>query len=213
MTILVTGFDPFDGASINPAWEAVRGLPDEVAGTPLVKLQVPTQFGRSIETVVAEIERVRPSAVVCVGQAGGRTAITPERVAINVDDARIPDNAGAQPFDRPVVEAAPAAYFATLPVKAMVAAIAQAGVAGELSNTAGTFVCNHLMYGVLHHLTQHAPTVRGGFVHVPFIPEQVADRPGVPAMALPDITRGLYAALEAVLAHEQDLNVAMGATH
>ncbi|WP_420174386.1 pyroglutamyl-peptidase I [Luteococcus sp. OSA5] len=213
MRLLVTAFDPFGGESVNPALEAVRALPAEVAGAEVVTLQVPTVFGRSIDVVTAAMDELRPDVVVCVGQAGGRPDVTPERVAINVDDARIGDNEGNQPLDVPVVDGGPAAYFSSLPVKAMVQAIRDEGLPSSLSNTAGTFVCNHLMYGVLHHIAARGGGVRAGFVHVPFIPEQVVERPGVASLALADITRALQATLAAVVAHDQDIQLVAGQTH
>ena len=197
MKLLLTAFEPFGGADMNPAQEAVRLVPERIGDVDIVKMDVPVVFGRAIDAVAAAVEREKPDAVLCIGQAGGRAAITPERVAINVDDASIPDNAGAQPIDRPIVPGGPAAYFSTLPVKAMVAAIRQAGLPASLSNTAGTFVCNHLMYGVLHLLATRCPGVRGGFMHVPFAPQQVTDRPA-PAMSVEDIARGIIAAVAAI---------------
>lgn len=213
MKILVTAFDPFGGESVNPAQEAVRALPATIAGAQIVTAEVPTVFGAAIERAVEAIEQHRPDAVLCVGQAGGRFEVTPERVAINIDDARIPDNAGQQPIDEPIVADAAPAYFATLPVKAMVQAIREAGLPSSLSNTAGTFVCNHIMYGVLHHLATACPDVRGGFIHVPFIPEQVVTKPSTPAMSLADITRALGAAIGAIATHDDDIALAAGATH
>lgn len=211
--ILVTAFDPFGGDAVNPALEAVRLLPPTIAGAELVALEVPTVFGRSIRTVTEAIDEHQPDAVLCVGQAGGRSGVTPERVAINVDDARIPDNEGNQPIDQPVVDGGAPAHFSSLPVKAMVQAITEAGLPSELSNTAGTFVCNHLMYGVLHHLArQRLDQVRAGFVHVPFIPEQVTGR-DVACLPLDAIARALTVAIEAIVAHDEDLRLAMGTTH
>ena len=212
MKILLTAFDPFGGASVNPALEAVKLVAGNLPGVEIVKLEVPTVFGKSIETVTAAIDREKPDAVLCIGQAGGRPDLTPERIAINVDDARIPDNEGKQLLDTPVVSGGPAAYFATLPIKAMVAAIREAGLPASVSNTAGTFVCNHLMYGVLHHLATHCPRVRGGFMHVPFIPSQVTQRPA-PSMAVTDIARGIEAAISAIAAHETDISAVEGTTH
>ena len=209
MKLLLTAFEPFGGADMNPAQEAVRLVPERIGDTAIVKMDVPVVFGRAIDAVAAAVEREKPDAVLCIGQAGGRAALTPERVAINVDDASIPDNAGAQPIDRPIVPGGPAAYFSTLPVKAMVAAIRQAGLPASLSNTAGTFVCNHLMYGVLHLLATRCPGVRGGFMHVPFAPQQVVDRPA-PAMSVADIARGITAAVEAIAAHGEDMHTAEG---
>ena len=214
MKLLLTAFDPFGGERINPALEAVKQMPDQIGGVQILKLEVPTVFGKSIETVAAAIRRERPDAVLCIGQAGGRRALTPERVAINIDDARIPDNEGNQPIDRPIVADGPAAYFSTLPVKAMVQAMREAGVPAELSNSAGTFVCNHLLYGVLHILVREYPGVRGGFLHVPFIPEQAAARPSpVPSLPLEEIVRGLEAAVRAIEANPADIRAAEGSLH
>lgn len=201
MKILVTGFDPFGGETVNPAWEAVSRLPAETGGAEIVKLQVPTMFGRAPEAVLLEVERLRPDAVVSVGQAAGRTAITPERIAINCEEASIPDNAGFQPAGGPVVEGGPDGYFSLLPVKEMAAAIQAAGLPGKVSNTAGTYVCNHLMYHILHACHTRYPGMRSGFIHVPCIPEQQAGHPEWFALPLEEIVRGLTAALE-VLAND-----------
>ena len=210
MKLLLTGFTPFDGETINPALEAVKRVKLEIAGMEIVKLEVPTVFGESVRLVAEAIEREQPDFVLSVGQAGGRAAVTPERVAINVDDARIPDNAGQQPIDVPIFADGENAYFATLPVKAMAEAIREAGLPSELSNTAGTYVCNHLMYGVLYHLNRHHKDAKAGFIHVPYIPEQIADKPGVPSMPLDDIVRALEAAIAAIPAHETDVKTAYG---
>jgi pyroglutamyl-peptidase len=214
MKILLTAFDPFGGDKVNPAQEAVKLIPLQVAGAEILKLEVPTVFHKSIERAAAAIRAQRPDAVLCVGQAGGRFDLTPERVAINVDDARIPDNEGNQPIDQPIFADGAPAYFATLPTKAMVQAIRAAGLPASVSNTAGTFVCNHLMYGVLYTLAKEFPGVRGGFIHVPFIPEQVVQRPAPsPYMALADIARGLKAALEAIIQNEMDIANEGGREH
>ena len=204
MKLLLTAFDPFGGERINPAQEAVRLVAEEIAGWEIVKLEVPTVFGESVRAAAEAIRRERPDAVLCIGQAGGRCELTPERVAINIDDARIADNAGNQPIDAPIEKDGPAAYFSTLPVKAMAAAISKAGLPASVSNSAGTFVCNHLMYGVLHLLKKEYPGVRGGFMHVPFVPEQVTSRPA-PSMALQDIARGIEAAIGAIAQHKEDI--------
>ena len=201
MKILVTGFEPFGGETVNPAWEAVSRLPAETGGAEIVKLQVPTMFGRAPEAVLREVERLRPDAVVSVGQAAGRTAITPERIAINCEEASIPDNAGFQPAGGPVVEGGPDGYFSLLPVKEMAAAIQASGLPGKVSNTAGTYVCNHLMYHILHACHTRYPGMRSGFIHVPCIPEQQAGHPEWFALPLEEIVRGLTAALE-VLAND-----------
>ncbi len=197
MKLLLTGFEPFDGEDVNPSWLAAERVPDRVGDVDIVKARIPTSFARSLDVLRAAMAREAPDAVLCLGQAGGRSAMTPERVAVNVDDARIPDNDGAQPVDEPVVPGGPAAYFATLPVKAMVRAIREAGVPAELSNTAGTFVCNHLMYGLLHILAAERPAVLGGFMHVPYLPEQAAGK-DAPSLPLDGIVRGLEAAIAAI---------------
>ena len=198
MKILLTGFDPFGGESVNPALEAVK-LAAAPEGAELIKLEVPTKFGAAIDTVTQAIRQIRPDAVLCIGQAGGRSAMTPERVAINVNDARIPDNGGYQPCDEPIVKDGPDAYFTRLPIKAMTAAMEAEGIPAQVSNTAGTFVCNHLMYGVLHQIRTEFPDMTGGFMHVPFIPEQTADKPaGTPSLPLETIARGIEISLQVI---------------
>lgn len=213
MKLLLTAFDPFGGEQVNPAREAVCLVPDRVGDVDIIKCEVPTVFDRSVKTVADAVEWVRPDAVLCVGQAGGRDALTPERVAINLDDAPIPDNAGHQPVDKTIFPDGENAYFSTLPVKAMAEAIRQAGLPAKVSYTAGTFVCNHLMYGLLYTLQKRYPGIRGGFLHVPFIPRQVAPGSGVPSMELADIVRGLEAAIGAIAAHDTDLSSPGGQTH
>jgi len=209
MKLLLTAFDPFGGDAINPALEAVKLVADKIGRFDIVKLEVPTVFRKSIDTVAKAIEEEKPDVVLCIGQAGGRFEITPERVAINIDDARIKDNEGNQPIDTKIFEDGENAYFTTLPIKAMVEAIREANLPAAVSNTAGTFVCNHLMYGVLYTLAKNYPNIKGGFTHVPFIPEQVARRtPVAPYMALEDIKRGLEAAISAIDKNfEADINV------
>ena len=214
MKLLLTAFDPFGGSPINPALEAVKLVADSVAGVEIVKLEVPTVFGKSVATVATAIEKEKPDAVLCIGQAGGRYDLTPERVAINLDDARIADNEGNQPIDVPIFEDGAPAYFTTLPIKAMVAKIREAGLPASVSNTAGTFVCNHLMYGVLYTLAKHYPGVKGGFMHVPFIPSQTVNRPTpAPSMCVQDIARGIEAAISAIAENEEDIRSAEGRTH
>ncbi len=197
MKILVTAFDPFGGETVNPAYEAVMKL-HAPADTELIRLEVPTVFGRSIEILEQVMEQEHPDAVVCVGQAGGRSAITPERVAINLMDASIADNAGYTPVDVPVVDGGENALFSTLPVKAMKQAIKDAGIPAQLSYTAGTFVCNQLLYGVLHLCKHRFPGTKACFIHVPFLPCQVAQRPQYPSMSLETMISGLEAALAVI---------------
>ena len=197
--VLVTGFEPFGGERINPSWEIVRALPDLIGGHRLEKLLVPTEFGRSIRVTTAAIARLKPEMVLCIGEAGGRSRMSVERVAINVNDARIADNAGKRPADERIRRGAPDAHFCTLPIKAMVAAITKAGIPAEVSNSAGTFVCNHLIYGVLDHIATKALAVRAGFMHVPYVEAQVLDKPGTPAMALASMVEGAKAAIMAAI--------------
>ncbi|MBR5114459.1 MAG: pyroglutamyl-peptidase I [Oscillospiraceae bacterium] len=198
MKILLTAFEPFGGEKVNPAQEALKDVPDVVAGAGIVKLTVPTVFGKSVETVYGAMKREKPDAVLCIGQAAGRTGLTVERVAINLEDAAIADNEGRKPVDSPVFAEGPAAYFTTLPAKAMVEKIKGAGVPASVSCTAGTFVCNHLLYGVLHHIAREFPGMRGGFIHVPYLHEQVLDKPGAPSLSREDIAKGIEAAVEAI---------------
>lgn len=192
--LLVTGFDPFGGASVNPAREAVLHLPDAVGGYEIAKLEIPTVFGLAAETVLQAAEELRPHAILCVGQAGGRDAMTPEAVAINLREASIPDNAGNMPVNTPVIEGAPAAYFATIPVRDMVAAMKDRGIPARLSYSAGAFVCNDLLYTLLHHYS--GTDVQVGFIHVPYLPHQAKE--GGASMALEEIVTGLTAAVRAL---------------
>ena len=230
--LLLTAFTPFDGERINPALEAVKLVKDKIGNLKIIKLEVATVFGKSIETVREAIERERPDFVLSIGQAGGRAEITPERVAINLNDERIPDNEGNQPIDEPIFSDGENAYFSTLPVKAMVEAIRKEGLPSSLSNSAGTYVCNLLMYGVLYYLDKNYSlkkksfterdtssllfseessfVVKAGFIHVPYIPEQVKDKKEMPALPLSDIVRGLEAAIQTVEGNELDLKKAFG---
>lgn len=210
--ILMTGFAPFGGEPVNPSWQAVSlvgARRDDVAA-----VELPCEFAASLPALRRALEEHRPSLVVCAGQAGGRSEVTPERVAINLIDARIPDNAGAQPVDAPVVPDGPAAYFTTLPVKACVAAIRAAGVPASVSHTAGTYVCNQVFYGLMHLLATEFPGVRGGFVHVPFSPGQVAasGRPA-PSLGVDRIAEALEVLADTAAKVTEDLAVSAGAEH
>ncbi len=199
MKILLTAFDPFGGEPVNPAQEAVAAVSDTVAGAEIVKCVVPTVFGKSIDTVYAAMKKENPDVTFCIGQAGGRVGLTPERVAINLDDARIEDNEGNQPFDKVIREYGENAYFTSLPVKAMVNKIKEAGIPASVSYTAGTFVCNHLMYGVLYNISREFPNMKGGFMHVPFLHEQVLNRANTPSLSKDDIVKGIEAAITAIV--------------
>ncbi|HEM5296607.1 TPA: pyroglutamyl-peptidase I [Streptococcus suis] len=215
MKILVTGFDPFGGEAINPALETIKALPRTVAGAEIMIVEVPTVFDKAARVLEEKLAENQPDAVLCIGQAGGRVDLTPERVAINQDDARIPDNEGQQPIDRTIREDGQPAYFSTLPIKAMVEAIRSAGIPASVSNTAGTFVCNHLMYQALYLSEKSFPNTKAGFLHIPYLPEQVLDKPGVPSMSLEVIVKGIEAAISAIVAYadKEDIKTVGGATH
>lgn len=189
--LLITGFEPFGGETVNPAWEGVKALPDTLGEYTLYKKEIPVLFGEAPRRVAEAAEEIRPDVILCVGQAGGREAVTPERIAVNIRDARIPDNGGAQPEGQRILETGAAAYFATVPVEAMAAAIREAGLPGRVSNSAGTFVCNDTLYTLLHRFD--GSSVRVGFVHVPYLPEQ-----GSPSLTLPDTVKALQAAVLAL---------------
>jgi pyroglutamyl-peptidase len=209
-TVLLTGFEPFDGEAVNPSWLIAQALDGErIGGAAVVARQLPCVFGRAQQALGAALAEHRPALVLALGQASGRCELSIERVALNVDDARIPDNAGAQPADEPVVPGGPAAYFSTLPIKAMVAAVRGAGIPASVSQTAGTFVCNHVFYALMHAL-QTRPGVRGGFMHVPLLPAQAALRPGQPSLPLETLVQGTRAALAAALATRVDLRASGG---
>jgi len=212
-TVLLTGFEPFNKATVNPAWEAVRALEGWSGAAFRVEVrQLPCVFGEAGRLLAALVDELHPDIVIAVGQAGGRAEISVERVAINVDDASILDNAGQQPIDRAIDPDGPAAYFSTLPIKAMVAAMRQKGLVAGVSQTAGTFVCNHVFYGLMHH-TAGKP-VKAGFIHVPFLPEQAQARVDAPpSMALDDIILGIRTAVETAVNVERDEAHVGGATH
>lgn len=205
MKILVTGFDPFGGESINPALEAVKKISNNIDGVEIIKIEVPTVFKKSIDTLDKAMEEHKPDVVLCVGQAGGRFDITPEKVAINLDDARIKDNEGNNPIDEPIFKDGEIAYFSSLPVKAIVKNIKENNIPSSVSYSAGTFVCNHIMYGLLYLIDKKHKNVKGGFIHVPFIPSQVLEKKNMPSMALEDITKGLEFALKAIIENKEDI--------
>lgn len=214
MKILVTGFDPFGGEKVNPALEAVKSLPSVIHGAEIRWVEIPTVFYQAAEVLEAEIDRYQPDVVLCIGQAGGRASLTPERVAINQDDARIPDNQGNQPIDTPIRLDGEAAYFSTLPIKAMVQAIKEEELPASVSNSAGTFVCNHLMYQALYLADKKFPNMRAGFMHIPYMTEQVINKPNTASMNLADIVKGIEAAIGAIVDYkDKDLKIVGGATH
>lgn len=221
-TVLLTGFEPFDSDCINPSWEAVRSLdgwrcelPDGDAALVHAR-RIPCVFGAALRSLDQVIDELRPQLVLAIGQAGGRSEITPERVAINIDDGRICDNAGCRPIDLPVVEGAPAAYFSTLPIKALVHELRAAGIPASVSNSAGTFVCNHLFFGLMHRLAKRpaAGGTRAGFIHIPLMPEQAARLPGaLPSLALETVVAALRIAVRTALSVREDIRESGGALH
>jgi pyroglutamyl-peptidase len=215
-TVLVTGFEPFEKDSVNPSWEAARALDGWEAGQAVVHARrLACVFGSALRQLDAAIDELKPQLVLCLGLAGGRFEFTPERVAINVDDGRIADNAGHQPIDVPVVPGAPAAYFSTLPIKAVVRDLRAAGIPASVSNSAGTFVCNHVFFGLMHRIATRpvATGMRGGFIHVPYLPEQAARLPGQPSMALETMVAALRLAVTTALSVHEDARETGGQLH
>lgn len=213
MKILVSGFDPFGGEKINPAIESVKLLPDEIKGAKIIKLEIPTVARKSLKKLEEVIEIEKPDVVLSVGQAGGRTDISVERVGINMDDFRIKDNEGNQPIDEKIAKDGPDAYLVTIPIKAMVQKMIENKIPASVSNTAGTFVCNHVCYGMAHLASTKYPNMRTGFIHIPFLPEQVVDKRNMPSMPLEMIAKGLEYAIEAIIENKEDIKVEGGATH
>ena len=215
MKMLLTGFDPFGGESINPSWEVVRRIPEKIENAEIKGIQIPTVFQKSFEVLKKEIEIFNPDVVICVGQAGGRQGITPERIAINIDDARIADNENNQPIDFPIRKDGESAYFSTLPIKAMVDKMTASGFLASVSNTAGTFVCNHIMYQVLYYASTKHPSLKAGFIHVPFLPEQVKENNQYPSMKLEEMVEALTLCVETVIDYQdkEDLKTIGGAIH
>lgn len=205
MKILVTGFDPFGGEPINPAIESVKRLPDNIAGAEIIKLEIPTVRKKSLEKIEEAINKHNPDVILSIGQAGGRFDISIERVGINLDDFRIPDNEGNQTIDEPIFPDGENAYFVKLPVKAMVQNVQKNNIPASVSYTAGTFVCNHVLYGVLYLIEKKYNGKKSGFIHIPFLPQQVVDKRNTPSMELNTIVKGLTAAIEAIVKNDEDI--------
>jgi pyroglutamyl-peptidase len=209
--VLVTGFEPFGGATVNPSADIARHMHGRrIGGHEIAGMVLPCRFDAAVAALKKHLLALDPALVVCVGQAGGRAEITPERIAINVDDAQIPDNAGRQPVDVRIVKNGPAAYWSTLPIKAVVAALRKRGIPAAVSQTAGTFVCNHVFYGLMHALRTR-PQVRGGFVHVPFLPEQARD--GQPSLVLSVMIDAIEKTVAVSLGTQRDIRAKGGQTH
>lgn len=210
MKILVTGFDPFGEDKINPAIESVKKLPDEIKGVKIIKLEIPTVYMKSLEKIDEAIKEYNPDVILSIGQAGGRPDITVERVGINVDDYRIKDNEGNQPIDTKIYDDGENAYFSNLPIKAIVENIRKNNIPASISNTAGTFVCNHVLYGVQYLLDKKYSNKKSGFIHIPFLPEQVISRPNTPSMSISTIVKALTLALEAIIENDSDKKISGG---
>lgn len=213
MKILVTGFDPFGGDKVNPANEVVKLLPDKILNAEIIKLEIPTVIKKSLELIDKNIEKHNPDVILSIGQAGGRPDITVERIGINVDDFRIKDNEGNQVIDVPIYEDGENAYFSNLPIKAMVAYIKNKKIPSSISNTAGTFVCNHVLYGVRYLIEKKYNGKKSGFIHIPFLPEQVIDRPNTPSMDINVIRDGIIESIKAIIENDEDIKAIGGATH
>jgi len=213
-TILLTGFEPFGGETLNPSWEAARALQGEsIGGAVLAARRLPCVVDDVTPALVQAIDDVDPVLVLCLGLAGGRPDVSLERVAINIVDARIPDNAGRQPIDEPVVADGPAAYFSTLPIKAMAQALHHGGIPASISATAGTYVCNAVFYGLAHHIATRRPALRGGFVHLPYLPEMATRHRGAPSLALDTLVKAVRLMAATALGTGRDIKLAAGATH
>ena len=199
MKILVTSFEPFGGEKINPAYEVVKRIKDNIAGTEVIKLQVPTEFNISLENATKKIKEVNPDFVLCIGQAGGRYGISVERIGININDARIPDNAKQLPVDVKIDEQGENAYFATIPIKAIVEAIKNKNIPAVVSDSAGTYVCNNLMYGVLNYIHKENLNIKAGFIHIPFLFQQVIEKQNTAAMDLDSMVTAIETAIEVIV--------------
>lgn len=215
MKLLITAFDPFNGESVNPAQEIITALPDKIATLSLIKLTIPTVFNECARVTRDAILLHKPDYVLNLGQAGGRFTISPERIAINIDDAGIPDNKGNQPIDQVICSDGEPAYFSKMPNKAIVARIKKSGIPASLSNSAGTFVCNHIMYRVHHMIDKEFPTIKAGFIHVPFLPSQVLNKPNTPSMNLSDMQRAIEIAIHTISEFhgKEDIVSLEGKTH
>ena len=204
MKVLITGFNPFGGETINPAFEAIKLLEDTIDGAVIIKREIPTVFNKSIKLLEEMIDEIEPNIVICVGQAGGRAKVSVERIAMNVSDGRIPDNEGYQPIDEVIYADGDDGYFTNLPIKRMVRLMNENNIPSEISNTAGTYVCNHIMYGLMHIIKTKHPMIKGGFIHVPFINNQVIEKRNAAFMNINDIAKGLKYAIVGALNMEKD---------
>jgi len=212
MKVLITGFEPFGNDEVNPSYEAVKKINLSQSKHSINQACLPVVFHKALKVLYDLIEKHQPDVVICVGQAGGRTHLTIERVGINVDDARIPDNAGNLPVDQVIVPSGSDAYFSNLPIKAMAFEMNKIGIPTTISNTAGTYVCNHVLYGLMYYIHEKSPNIKGGFIHVPYIPSQATAYPNSASMDLDNIVRGLEFAIEAACEYQEDIKISHGTT-
>lgn len=210
MKVLLSGFDAFGGEEINPALEVIKGVSESIGTIKVRKIIIPTIFKTSLEVLWQEAKSYKPDVILSIGQAGGRYEISLERVAINIDDARIKDNAGNQPIDVPIFKDGKNAYFSNLPIKAMMKEIREIGIPAMVSNTAGTFVCNHVMYAVLYWIEKFKIAKRGGFIHIPYLPQQVINKGNTPYMDKQTAIRGIEKAIWSIGEYENDLEISSG---
>lgn len=213
MKALITGFDPFGGESINPAFEAVKLMKDQIGVCEIIKLEIPTVFGKSLDRIKKKIDEIDPDIIICVGQAGGRANISIEQVGINLDEARIADNEGNQPSGSKIKEDGKNAYFSNLPSKAILKHLHDNKIPSSLSYTAGTYVCNHVLYGLMYMIEEKYTDKRGGFVHVPFIASQVINKASTASMSLNLIVEALEKIVEATIDNKTDIKYIVGETH
>lgn len=207
MKVLLTGFTPFGSETLNPSYEAIKKIENKNENIDLKIVEIPTQFYKSIEELKKEINLFNPDVAICVGQAGGRHNISFERVAININDARIPDNGGNQPIDEIIDNEGESAYFTNLPIKSMVKKLKKSNIPAEVSNTAGTYVCNHLMYGLMNIINKEKKDIKGGFIHVPFIHSQVMDKKKQPSLSIETIVEGFELILDFLSKEDLDKDI------
>ncbi|GKX27759.1 pyrrolidone-carboxylate peptidase [Vallitalea longa] len=213
MKVLITGFDPFGEESINPSYELIRQMSDVICECEIIKKEIPTVFNKSIDILESIIEKEQPDIVICIGQAGGECAIRIERFALNLNEARIQDNEGKQPIDEPIKVDGKIGYFSTLPVKAILKGLKENNIPATLSYTAGTFVCNNLMYGLMYLIDTKYPNIRGGFIHVPYLPEQVLDKKNMPSMSLDMMIKSIELAIKIIIENDRDIIYTAGTLH
>lgn len=210
MRFLITGFDPFNNEKLNPSLECIKLLPDYIDENQIIKLEIPTVFKKSLRIIENAINEHDPDVIISIGQASGRSDITPERIAINIVDASIKDNEGNRPIDTVIFKDGKSAYFSTLPIKAMVKKMVVNNISASVSNSAGTFVCNHVMYGTLYLIEKKYPNIKAGFIHIPKIPSQVDLNSNTPSMELKTIVKALNICINAVIENEKDIYYSNG---